>query len=178
MLPRWFCRCRFKTSIQRGCMGKAGLPLGEFNRAKRIISPRKNSSKRACIFHYTSEYLHQSLFHSRFGARTVSFLKFDWNMAAALNLRYLLLLKLRLIRILLLRRRQIRLQKYRKRFWIRKVYNEREEKGEYHLLVKELRLQDADIFRSEIFRFPFIMIWLRSTMLTPAILNARETTNE
>eukprot|EP00112_Aurelia_sp_Birch-Aquarium-sp1_P006990 Seg1763.4 transcript_id=Seg1763.4/GoldUCD/mRNA.D3Y31 product="Protein ALP1-like" protein_id=Seg1763.4/GoldUCD/D3Y31 len=67
-------------------------------------------------------------------------------MAAALNLRYLLLLKLRLIRILLLRRRQIRLQKYRKRFWIRKVYDEREEKGEYHLLVKQLRLQDAEYF--------------------------------
>ena len=98
----------------------------------RIFSPRKNSSKRVCVFHYTTIFVFSA--------------KFNWKIAAALNLRYLLLLKVRLINILLLRRRRIRLQKYRKRFWIRKVYNEREEKGEYHLLVKELRLQDAEYF--------------------------------
>ena len=66
---------------------------------------------------------------------------------AAVNLRYLLLLKARLlIKILLLRRRERRLQKYKKRFWIRKIYEEREQKGEYHLLIKELRLYDAEYF--------------------------------
>ena len=66
---------------------------------------------------------------------------------AAVNLRYLLLLKARLlIKILLLRRRERRLQKYKKRFWIRKIYEEREQKGEYHLLIKELRLHDAEYF--------------------------------
>ena len=37
-----------------------------------------------------------------------------------------------------------RFQKYKKNIWIRDVYEEREEKGEHHLLFKELRLHDAE----------------------------------
>ena len=47
---------------------------------------------------------------------------------------------------MLLRRCQRRFQKYKKSIWIRNIYEEREEKEEYHLLVKELRLHDAEYF--------------------------------
>ena len=50
----------------------SGFPLGEF-------------------VHYTSDYLDQPLFDRLFGS------KFYWKIAAALNLRYLLILKVRLI---------------------------------------------------------------------------------
>ena len=38
------------------------------------------------------------------------------------------------------------MEKYRKRFWIRKIYAEREEKGEFHLLVQEMKLYDHAYF--------------------------------
>lgn len=62
-------------------------------------------------------------------------------MAAALNKRVLLLL--------LLRRRQQRRgkqEKYKKRFWIRKIFQQRQTKSEYHLLIKELQLYDHEYF--------------------------------
>ena len=64
----------------------------------------------------------------------------------AINARRLLLLRNNILRLLLLRRRQKRRRKYRKRFWVRRIYAEREQKGEYHLLVKELKLYDQEYF--------------------------------
>ena len=43
-------------------MTKAGFPLGDFSRAEQFFLTAKNSSKRVCIFHYTSDYLDQFLF--------------------------------------------------------------------------------------------------------------------
>jgi hypothetical protein len=48
---------------------------------------------------------------------------------ASLNRRRLLLLRSNLLRLLLLRRRQKRRTKYKKRFWIRRIYAERQQKG-------------------------------------------------
>ena len=63
---------------------------------------------------------------------------------AAVNVKYPLLLKPRmLLKNFLLRRR---FQKYKKSIWIRDIYEERKEKGEYHLSIKELRLHDAEYF--------------------------------
>ena len=61
-------------------LSETGFPLGDFFRAKRIFSPRKNSSKRVCIFHNTSDYLDQLSFERLFGS------KFNLKMAAALSL--------------------------------------------------------------------------------------------
>ena len=46
------------------------------------------------------------------------------------------------------RRKQIRLkkQKYAKRFWVRQIFKERQTKGEFHILVKELLLIDHELF--------------------------------
>ena len=68
------------------------------------------------------------------------------NEMAALNTRRLLLLRNNLLRLFLLRRRRKRTTKYKKRFWIRRVYAERQQKGEFHLLVKELILFDQEYF--------------------------------
>ena len=57
---------------------------------------------------------------------------------AALNRR-------RLLTLILLWRR-LRRRKYRKRFWVRQIYAERKEKGEYHTLVREAMLFDSDLF--------------------------------
>ena len=65
---------------------------------------------------------------------------------AALNHRKLLLLRNNLLKLLLLRRRQKRGTKYKNRFWIRRIYAERQQKGEFHLLVKELSMFDHEYF--------------------------------
>ncbi|CAB4030052.1 Hypothetical predicted protein [Paramuricea clavata] len=65
---------------------------------------------------------------------------------AAINLRRLLAVKNNIIRLLLLKRRQKRLNRYKKRFSVRQIYAERKQKGEYHLLVKELMLHDQEYF--------------------------------
>ena len=62
---------------------------------------------------------------------------------AAVNKKYLLLLKKRiLLQILLLRCKANAKRKY----WVRKIYAERQTKGEYHLLVHDLRLYDQVYF--------------------------------
>jgi len=61
---------------------------------------------------------------------------------AALNVRAILT-------ILIIRRRMQRRKlkmKYKKKFWIRKIFEERKQKGEYHLLVKDMRLFDHHYF--------------------------------
>ena len=47
---------------------------------------------------------------------------------------------------MLLRRRNKRKEKLKRRFWVRKIFMERKQKGEYHLLVKDLALCDHEIF--------------------------------
>ena len=37
-------------------------------------------------------------------------------------------------------------EKIKKRFWVRKIYAERLQKGEFHLLVQDLRLHDQEYF--------------------------------
>ena len=61
---------------------------------------------------------------------------------AAVNLRAVLLATL--VRKYIQRRRKQ--QKYRKRFWVRQLFKERNEKGEYHLLVQDMRLFDHEFF--------------------------------
>ena len=53
-----------------------------------------------------------------------------------------------IIVLLLLRRRQRRRSKEKenKRIWVRKLYTERKEKGEYHLLIREMKLYDHMLF--------------------------------
>ena len=36
--------------------------------------------------------------------------------------------------------------KYKKRFWVREIYSERKQKGEFNMLVKDLRLHDELFF--------------------------------
>ena len=61
---------------------------------------------------------------------------------AALNIRSLLV-------IIILRRRLQRRKiqsKYKKRFWVRQIFKERKQKGEYNLLVKDMKLFDHEFF--------------------------------
>ena len=78
-------------------------------------------------------------------ARDANFKCQQINMAAV-NIRHLLNVKINIIRLLLLRRRRKRLEKYKERFSVQRIYAEREQKGEYHLLVKELMLYDEEYF--------------------------------
>ena len=57
-----------------------------------------------------------------------------------------LLLKRLLLIMLLKRRKRRRQDKYKKDFWVRKIYQERTTKGEFHLLVQDLRLFDHFYF--------------------------------
>ena len=66
---------------------------------------------------------------------------------AAFNRRRLLLLKSNLLLLLYLANRRKKLKFKKKReCWIRDIYQDREEKGEYHSLVKELKIHDRDYF--------------------------------
>ena len=49
-------------------------------------------------------------------------------------------------KILLLLKRRLSRQERRKRMWVRKIFRERKQKGEFHLLIKELRLHDHEYF--------------------------------
>ena len=52
----------------------------------------------------------------------------------------------RILLLLILKRRLAARQKYRKRMWVRKLFMERKNKGEFHLLVADLRLHDSEYF--------------------------------
>ena len=58
--------------------------------------------------------------------------------------RSLLILKTKLLPLKLL---EVKKRKRRK-YWVRKVYKERLEKGEFHILVRDLRLHDHEYFFS------------------------------
>ena len=51
-----------------------------------------------------------------------------------------------IILILLLRRRIHRRNKYKKAFWIRQIFAERKQKGEFHFLINDLKLFDHQFF--------------------------------
>ena len=67
---------------------------------------------------------------------------------AAVDLRFLLLLRrARIQRYLLWRKMRLSLsRKKERRFWVRKIFAERKEKGEYYTLVRDLRLHDQEMF--------------------------------
>ena len=66
---------------------------------------------------------------------------------AAFNMKYLLLLKRKIpLQILYLRRISCKTTKKKRKYWVRKIYAERQTKGEYHLLVQDLKLHDQNYF--------------------------------
>ena len=48
--------------------------------------------------------------------------------------------------ILYRRRKQRKRNKYKNRFWVRKLFQHRKTHGEFHNLVKELKLHDHELF--------------------------------
>ena len=67
---------------------------------------------------------------------------------AAINIRHLLLLRSRLIYSYYFYKRVIKSKsKLKRRYWVRQIYNERDKKGEFNLLVKEMQLRDHEYFQ-------------------------------
>lgn len=60
--------------------------------------------------------------------------------------RLLLLKKVQLLKLLALDVEEKKRNKYKKRFWVRKLYQERNQKGEFAILIKDLRLYDQQLF--------------------------------
>ena len=48
--------------------------------------------------------------------------------------------------MLLLLRQRKREKKNQRKMWVRKIYQERKQKGEFHLLINEMRLHDHELF--------------------------------
>ena len=48
--------------------------------------------------------------------------------------------------LLLLKRRSERRKKYAKSVWVRKIFQQRKQQGEFHLLINELRIHDHEYF--------------------------------
>ena len=46
--------------------------------------------------------------------------------------------------LLLLKRRSERRKKYAKSVWVRKIFQQRKQQGEFHLLINELHIHDHD----------------------------------
>ena len=66
---------------------------------------------------------------------------------AAVNIRYKLLLRWRVIYAYYRTRvASKRLKQKRRKFWVRDLYRERDEKGEFNKLVQDLRLHDHEYF--------------------------------
>ena len=66
---------------------------------------------------------------------------------AAFSMKYLLLLKRKiLLQILCLRRISWKTTKKKRKYWVRKSYAERQTEGEYHLLVQDWKLNDQNYF--------------------------------
>ena len=64
----------------------------------------------------------------------------------AISLRCMLLKTKLLYLKLLLHKRNKSQNKYKKRYWIRKLNLDRKQKGEYNILVKDLKLFDHELF--------------------------------
>ncbi|XP_057310637.1 uncharacterized protein LOC130648602 [Hydractinia symbiolongicarpus] len=59
--------------------------------------------------------------------------------------RLVLLKKVKLLKLLALENEKNN-RKYKKRYWIRQIYQERKQKGEFHLLIQDLKLYDHQLF--------------------------------
>ena len=77
-----------------------------------------------------------------------------------------LLLRRRLLigKMLCMRHLKKNLGKYKKRFWVRKIYSQRKQKGEFNMLVKDLRLHN-ELFFFKYFRmspsiFEELLTWI------------------
>ena len=83
---------------------------------------------------------------------------------AAFNMKYLLLLKRKIILQTYLRRTSCKTTKKKRKYWVRKIYAERQTKGEYHLLVQDLKLHDQNYFfrcfRMSPENFEMLLSWI------------------
>ena len=84
---------------------------------------------------------------------------------AAFNMKYLLLLKQKVIlQTLYLRRISCKTTKKKGKYWVRKIYAKRQIKGEYHLLVQDLKLHEQDYFfrcfRMSPENFEMLLSWI------------------
>ena len=83
-------------------------------------------------------------------------------MTAVVNRR--LLLRKKLLLLYLLHRMNQKRYKYKKRFWVRQIFLDREEKGEFQNLVGDLRLFDSEYFfrnfRMSNVRFEQLLSWV------------------
>ena len=81
---------------------------------------------------------------------------------AAIN--KLLILKKKNFLLMLLRRTRKRKLKYTKKMWVRKIFQERQMKGEFQMLVKDLQLFDREYFfrnfRMDPARFELLLSWV------------------
>ena len=80
---------------------------------------------------------------------------------AAFNMKSLLFLKRKiLLQILYLRCTSCKTAKKKRKYWVRKIYAERQTKGKYHLLVQDLRLHDKNyFFRISPENFEILLSW-------------------
>ena len=77
--------------------------------------------------------------------------------------------QLLLLLLIYRRRKEKKVKKYRKRFWVRRIFQERKTKGEYHSLVKELILFDHErffkMFRMLPQQFEALLSWVGPKIL-------------
>ena len=75
--------------------------------------------------------------------------------------------------LLLIVLRNKRRNKYKKRFWVRQTYQERKQKGEYLLLVQDLKLFDHELFftyfRMTPAKFEELLSWVASLITKSSI---------
>ena len=60
--------------------------------------------------------------------------------------KLLLMKKINLLKLLLLSSQEKQTKKYAKRFWVRQLYQERKLKGEFNLLIHDMKLYDSELF--------------------------------
>ena len=63
--------------------------------------------------------------------------------------------------------------KYKKNLWIRQIFQEREEKSEYHVLVRELELYDHEyffkMFRMSPEKFELVLSWVVPSIMKSSL---------
>ena len=85
-----------------------------------------------------------------------------------------ILLKKKLLLLLLLRKRKLLLmgnEKAKPRFWMRRLFKEREKKGLYNILVKDLKLHDSEYFFKS-FRMTPSQLDLLHSWIAPSIVKS------
>lgn len=78
------------------------------------------------------------------------------------------MLRKKILLLILIRKRAVRKNISRRKIWVRKLYQEREQKGEFNLLIKDLILFDSEIFFQYFRMTPTILEQLLS-ILGPSI---------